>query len=308
MAPKLVLTRGLPGAGKTHLARQWVNNAETLGRRVRVNRDDTRMNLFGAYVLSNQEENAVTKAQHASVSALLRSGHDVVVDDTNLSARTVESWYWVALDAGAEIEFEDVEVPLERVHEQNLMRDKAVAPEVITRFAQKNGIGANGKLRPPPAPPAAVAPYVPDETKPRAWLFDVDGTLALNTGGRRFYDWHRVSEDTPNPAIVRIGQLIGASDLGHDNHQDAIVVMSGREDVCLDDTLASVRAWGIEPAEIHMRRAGDGRKDAIVKAELFDAHVRDRWWVQGVFDDRDQVTHMWRRIGLTCLQVNYGDF
>ena len=27
-----------------------------------------------------------------------------------------------------------------------------------------------------------------------------------------------------------------------------------------------------------------------------------------VLDDRDQVAKMWRDMGLTCFQVNYGDF
>ena len=35
-----------------------------------------------------------------------------------------------------------------------------------------------------------------------------------------------------------------------------------------------------------MRSAGDKREDSIVKSELFDAHVRDKYNVQFVLDDR----------------------
>lgn len=46
-----------------------------------------------------------------------------------------------------------------------------------------------------------------------------------------------------------------------------------------------------------------------VKRELFDKYVRDRYNIVGVFDDRDQVVHMWRKqLGLTVLQVDYGNF
>jgi hypothetical protein len=57
-----------------------------------------------------------------------------------------------------------------------------------------------------------------------------------------------------------------------------------------------------------MRPAGDMRKDAIVKRELFDRHVRDRYDVTCILDDRSQVVDMWRSLGLTCLQVAPGEF
>jgi hypothetical protein len=57
-----------------------------------------------------------------------------------------------------------------------------------------------------------------------------------------------------------------------------------------------------------MRAAGDTRNDAIVKGELFDIHVRDRYRVRFVLDDRNRVVDWWRRIGLRCWQVAPGNF
>ena len=58
-----------------------------------------------------------------------------------------------------------------------------------------------------------------------------------------------------------------------------------------------------------MRKTEDVRKDAIVKKEFFDTHIRDKYFVKYVLDDRNQVVDMWRlELGLACLQVNYGDF
>jgi len=53
---------------------------------------------------------------------------------------------------------------------------------------------------------------------------------------------------------------------------------------------------------------GDGRKDAVVKREIFDREIRDNWRIVGVFDDRQQVVRMWRALGLTVFQVAEGDF
>lgn len=59
---------------------------------------------------------------------------------------------------------------------------------------------------------------------------------------------------------------------------------------------------------LHMRKAGDGRRDSIVKAEMFDSDIATNFNVLGVFDDRQQVVDMWRDKGLTVFQVAEGDF
>jgi len=57
-----------------------------------------------------------------------------------------------------------------------------------------------------------------------------------------------------------------------------------------------------------MRPAGNTENDAIIKKRLFDENIRDDYDVRFVLDDRNRVVDMWREIGLTCLQVDYGDF
>jgi len=40
-----------------------------------------------------------------------------------------------------------------------------------------------------------------------------------------------------------------------------------------------------------------------------DAHIKGKYTIRFVIDDRDRVVQMWRReLGLPCFQVNYGDF
>ncbi len=165
----------------------------------------------------------------------------------------------------------------------------------------------NGRAVPLPEPQEANAGvpgherYVARHGAPQAVLVDIDGTTAIMCD-RSPYDETRVAEDTPNlPVIAVIHAMMRA---GH-----RIVFMSGRTEGCRDATEKwLIENMGGEFDGLFMRQVGDTRKDSIVKAELFDAFVRDRYAVTCVLDDRDQVVRMWRDIGLTVLQVADGEF
>jgi hypothetical protein len=57
-----------------------------------------------------------------------------------------------------------------------------------------------------------------------------------------------------------------------------------------------------------MHAAADMRKDSVVKQELFERFVRDKYNISFILDDRQQVVDMWRGLGLTVFQVAEGDF
>ena len=92
----------------------------------------------------------------------------------------------------------------------------------------------------------------------------------------------------------------------------AVVFFSGRDAVCRPETIAWLNeyfGWQTTDYELFMRSKNDNRKDAIIKYELFERHILERYYVELVVDDRQQVVDMWRRtLGLTCVQVDYGDF
>lgn len=137
---------------------------------------------------------------------------------------------------------------------------------------------------------------------PRAVLVDIDGTLA-HRGNRSPYDWSRVGEDQPNPAVIELVQTLAAAG------RHSIILMSGRDEVCRQQTEMWLDAQQVPYAELHMRPRKDNRKDSVVKADLYRAHIDGRYDVAWVVDDRDQVVRMWRQdLGLTCLQVAEGDF
>lgn len=118
--PTVVLTRGLPGSGKTTLALAWV--ARDPAHRVRVNRDDLRAELFSAAgLLTVEQEVKVTRVQQDRTAAALQAGCSVVCDDTHLQERVVDAWRTFLAPTGVPVVVVDVPTP---VHEC-IRRDRA---------------------------------------------------------------------------------------------------------------------------------------------------------------------------------------
>ncbi|WP_270410766.1 phosphatase domain-containing protein [Microbacterium maritypicum] len=129
--------------------------------------------------------------------------------------------------------------------------------------------------------------------RPRAWIFDVNGTLAL-IGDRSPYDMRNVAVDTPNHPVVVAAQAFAA----HPD-VDALIVVSGRDETARRATEAWLTFNEIPFDRLLLRRTGDQRADNIVEPHFT---------VIGVVDDRRSVVEMWRSRGLTCFQVAEGDF
>jgi predicted kinase len=134
---RLIITRGLPGAGKTTRARVWVAQDPT--GRARVNRDDLRDMLHERWLGTDEQEDQISAAAHAAVEALLRRGVDVVCDDTNLFDEHVLVLRRVAERAGADVEIWDltdvpVEVCIARDYERGLDGGAYIGDKAIWRM------------------------------------------------------------------------------------------------------------------------------------------------------------------------------
>jgi len=300
----LHLTRGLPASGKTTWAREWLAEPRTLRPHGRVNRDDIRAMLFARPTHTWEQEQQVTEVQRATVRLLLRAGHDVVCDDTNLRPKYVREWRRFAAANGATIQLHDFPADVETCIARDASRLSPVGERVIRAMATK--YMPRGEFLPiPDEPTDSTTPeaYVPVYGTPDAVIVDIDGTLAHKADTRDIYDLARVHEDTPNPPVV---EAVAAARLAG----MLIVFCSGREDSSRDATEAwldlHVDRHSDEP--LFMRAAHDKRRDSIVKRELFDTHIRQHYNVRYVLDDRAQVVEMWRSLGLTCFQVAEGDF
>lgn len=310
MAGELTVTRGLPASGKT----TWAEGES--GADLIASRDSIRRGCYGwrkeRGPLHHDYEKMVTRIQETMVREGLRAGQHVVVDDMNLRPRYVRRWAELAAEEGAEFEVREFPLTIEESIRRNLQResdaDDFVPAEAILNM--RKYLGQGDTLQPVPEPaakdkPKGIQPYVPDHTKPKAVIVDIDGTLAL-IGDRDPYDASRAMEDKPNETVL---QLLDTLDI--DGWR--IIFMSGRQECHRDVTEEWLQGLHYGPLVVSteplfMRATGDTRKDSIVKAELFDKYVRHNYNVLLALDDRDQVVAQWREMGLACFQVAPGDF
>jgi predicted kinase len=296
---RLLITRGLPASGKTTFARKLQPYV------VRVNRDDLRYMLHGRRLFTQWAEGQVAAVQRTTVEQLLRARADVVIDDTNLRSSTVREWARLAARFHAMFEVHDfTDVPLAECLRRDAERPdrERVGEQAIQRMYDRYLKDRNLPLPVPHVEPGAPGVvYTPDPELPPAVLVDIDGTVAL-LDGRSPYDMTRVGDDQPNDAVIAAVRAMHAA--GH-----AVVFCTGRDESARADTEAWLAAHVDVPYQaLFMRALGDSRRDSVVKGEIFEAEIRGRWRIVGVFDDRQHVVRMWRELGLTVFQVAEGDF
>lgn len=135
MRLELIVTRGLPGSGKSTAAQAWVEEIPT--RRARVNRDDLRIMLHGRRFGGKWQEDAVTAAQQAAIAALLDQQISVIVDDTNLDPERLGEITAIATRRGIRVRVWDLTwIPVDRCIARDAGRTGAarVGADVIRRL------------------------------------------------------------------------------------------------------------------------------------------------------------------------------
>jgi predicted kinase len=284
------ITRGLPASGKTTWAKEMQSRDVNI---VRVNKDDLRAMLHnGRWSRANEEE--VLKLRDQIIKNSLALGKHIIVDDTNLSQKHINVIKTIAKPFDARVVIQDFTgVPLEECIARDKTRFKPVGEEVI-RDMHKRFLAVEPENKP-------LKPLVFNDKLPFCVIFDLDGTLAC-IGNRSPYDSKNCAQDYVNISIDYLRSLLfkysGAK----------VIIFSGRKDDAEEETKLWLLKNGMNYDELHMRRADDNRKDSLIKLEMFYEYIRDKYNVIFAVDDRDQVVKMWRDLGITCLQVNYGDF
>ena len=312
---KLVMMRGLPASGKSTVAREMVDNGTkhiphpsgqvTTTKVVRVNKDEIRARLNKPW--SHDQEREVLRIRDFEICQALSKGHDVISDDTNLAPKHETRLRDLAKKYKAEFVIQSfLDVPIEECIERDKLREYGKVGEKVIRDMYNTYLG------PQPVVSKSLstqdievkAAYFNDPSLPPALICDLDGTLALSEGLRGTFEHNKAADDMVNAPILRIIQNFYA-----DDHE--ILYVSGREAKYRPQTVEFLTRcnapWAVT-LHLFMRETSDKRNDTIVKRELFNANIAGKYYVNFVLDDRDRVVKMWRDLGLTCLQVNYGTF
>ena len=302
MMKKIILTVGCPGSGKSTWAREFI--AKNPGF-YNITRDDYRQSIMAheerdEYKYTKKKEGIVSGMQFDTAKNILYGGDSVkgvIISDTNLNPERRLAWETFAKEYGWKVEYIVFDVPWTELVKRNSKRGTKAVPIDVLRSMYKSMREYLG-----------LPVYKGTPGKPKAVIFDVDGTLA-KMNGRGPYDLEKCDTDVVNPMVIELAKM-------YDKQGYYIVVVSGRESGTEEDPTKyyrMTRKWGEDIAGVPLvmqcqREQGDDRKDDIVKEEIFWEKIAPHFDVKLAIDDRTQVVEMWRRIGVECWQVAHGDF
>lgn len=280
---KIIMLKGLPGSGKSTWANQYVTDHSNA---VRVNKDDLRRMLRGPKWAKSLEPGVLVTRDNI-VSWALAHDRDVIIDDTNFAPKHEQRLRELACTMEAEFEIKFIDTPLRECIKNDLHRLNSVGEKVIRRMYNE--------FLCPNSPKIEIIPEADN-----AIICDLDGTLCLHNG-RNPYDTENCEFDLINFPVY---------DLLVRSWTAKIIFVSGRDEQFRPQTIKWLENIStiIKDYELYMRPHDDRRDDSIVKRELFDKHIRGKYNILYVLDDRTRVVDMWRSLGLACFQVAEGEF
>lgn len=246
-------------------------------------------------------EPEVTKLVDEAIARSANAKMDIVISDTNLNPDRRSLLISKLEELGYEVSVEVVgqELTIDELWKRDLNRKNSVGHQVIAKqYAQFR------KEFP-------LYQLTPVDDKPKAVIFDVDGTLARMNGKRGPFEWDKVGNDEPN--MILFYTMKSLYEQGY-----KIIIMSGRDGVCREDTKLWINTVLTRDDmkiyvenelysdyidyQLFMRGENDHRSDVIVKYELFMKHIDGKYNVEAVFDDRPKVVRMWQDLGLNVVQ------
>lgn len=306
MNNKIYCLIGLSGSGKSTMAANIASYQDMVAGGTDstpcaiINRDSLREMLFGYTATTikhyyekadfNKCESLVSKLQDRLIKEALAAGRDVISDNTNLKMEYINK----LKKYGVPIVFILVDTDYFDCVSRDALRERSVGIDIINnqfkQLTQLKNVFDFKQWEPTP-----IAPIVQNEKLVRAYVFDIDGTLAINTG-RSPYDYSKVITDSLKRPVAEVLHALSRDGAAE------IIICSGREDSCRSETCTWLSQFGLQHKELHMRKAGDHRPDTVVKEEMYRA-LSTRYNIIGMFDDRQRVVEHARKLGFTVFDV-----
>jgi uncharacterized HAD superfamily protein len=141
-----------------------------------------------------------------------------------------------------------------------------------------------------------------------AIIMDLDGSLGNHEHRKHLStkkDWEEYNalafQDQPVRGMMEL--MAGMFWRGHE-----ILVCTGRFERMRQTTNMWLQKYHIHVDHLFMRPNEDMGSDWTVKQRQYDEHIKDKYDVLFVVDDRKSVVDMWRKNGLLVLHCAEGDF
>jgi predicted kinase len=282
------------------------------GKWKRINNDSLREALdFSVY--SPENEKMIQSTRTFLIKTALSNGFNLLIDNVNANKRHFQDVCNIAKSLNLDITvmerafYEELDVLLER--DSQRIGTAKVGEDVVKKWFKDLGGKQfkhyKGKIeifnKRTTSIDRIVDPMTQDENLPKAIICDVDGTL-VKVGDRSPYD-ASISDLTDTPKDYVVETLKFYNEKGY-----KILFCSGRmeKDRAPTERMIEKCLPGIKYL-LFMRTTDDVRKDAIIKEELFNACIKDKYNVFFVMDDRLAVCRMWFNMGLNLARIGDPD-
>ncbi len=300
---KIIVTVGIPGSGKSFWAKQEI--AKDPNNWFRVNNDDIR-NMSNNSVWSSSYEKSISDARDFLIANALKRGLNVIVDNLNISPK-----HWGVICKIAQESNKDVQVIeklffielFEAIERDSKREGKAKVGEAVIKKWFKESGKESFKYNKPRTEIfykkqcENVKKLEQDESLPKCAIFDNDGTISL-LNGRSPYDASTCDKDLPHEHVIECMKLY--HDAGY-----KIIFVSGREEKDRAPTERFYQKHFPEVKyELYMRPTGNQQKDVLIKEEIYNNFIKDKYYVSAWVDDRQQIVTWLFNAGFPVFRVN----
>lgn len=291
MKKKVIICKGLSGSGKSTFSNEYKRNNPNV---LIVTKDDIRKTM-GVIVGDNStivKESKVVEKRNELIIKGLEKGMTIISCDTNLNPihiKNIKALVFPKYRDLYDVEIKDfTDVPLDVCIERcaNRTEGKEFWRKII--MDQKDQWLETPKM---------------EQDRDLEWivLCDSDGCINHVSKDRSPYDGSLCHLDEPNEIVIDYLRMI------KETKGMRIVIMSGLEDKYRTNRENWYIANNVPYDELYMRTAGDSRKDYIIKDELFEKYIKDKYYVYAVIEDRMMMRRHYTNKGLSDRMFSIGN-
>lgn len=343
----ITFLRGTSGSGKSTYAKEH-EDADPK-HTVVISRDRLRKELLGEEKLARYFAQGMEISFEDAISSIERERFrnaalddmniydgklDIIVDNLNIKKQYIDEYMRTLATIGypyGRVSLKEFDVPVEECAKRCAKRDEAPIPMFVIQ-AQRAYLDTKPKWalgqytddftnndwadwlkedKEVYRPNFPITPYVPDTTKPKAIICDLDGTLAHRVvldDGKTIHlrGWYNDEEDVETDSFDEqvLNVIQAMADKGY-----ALLFVSGRKEQAREPSERWLKSRLSHPFKLFMRDPIKDMHDSYhdgddkVKYRIFNEEIRDNYDVQAVFDDRKRVIAMWEALGLKVFNV-----